>query len=171
MYAKCAAVEGAEREDEPLHQLRLDESTPNVKLIRTPRRRSTAVDRSALLGEPSHAENQQIADEATPLQNVPKAPVNENNLRYFQNAHSINWEEVLTNFYTIMNMKGKVAGIPTILKTWVGKEDEMVSSLMNKYEKTIPKKLLKYLQHVIQLTESRTDSSFRHPPPKVRMDL
>lgn len=170
VYAKCATAGTTDNEE--AHQLKLHEETPNVKLKRTPRKRASNADRSALLGEIGDVDNQSEATIGHAKgKTTEHAKPNENNLRYPQTANGIDWEEVLTNFYSIMNMPAKINGISTILKTWIGKEDEMLHSLVEKYEKTIPKKLMKYLQHILLLSETRTDSSFRKPLGKKRADI
>lgn len=85
------------------------------------------------------------------------------NLPKYKSATTIDYTEVLTNFYNIMSMQEKIGGIPTILKTWKNKEDIMIASLMQKYDKTIPPHLMTYLDHVHALAENHTESSFVKP--------
>jgi hypothetical protein len=49
------------------------------------------------------------------------------------------------------------------MKTWKGKEDIMIASLMQKYESTIPPHLASHLEHVHNLAENHTESSFVKP--------
>ncbi len=90
-------------------------------------------------------------------------PANPSTYHYYTSSEAIDWTEVLTNFYTVLELPGKINGIPTILKKWQAKEEEMLLQLMEKYSKEIPKKLNNYLQHIILLLETKTDSSFRQP--------
>jgi hypothetical protein len=160
VYAKCVPPEGGHDREE-IAQLKLDDETPNVKLKKSPRRRQSQLNTTT---QDSH-ETTSVPSPSSPSKSPsPSGAVtkNMNDLRYFNSSQNIDWVEVLTNFYNYMKMPGKVNGISTILKTWAGKEEEMLGSLIEKYEKQIPKKLMKYLQHVMNLLETKTESSFHH---------
>ncbi len=87
-------------------------------------------------------------------------PPKKKDFKYFRSARAIQWDEVLEIFYSHMNLHAKIGGIPTILKTWAGKEDIMIASLIQKYEKVIPTDLMEYLEHIHNLAETHTESSF-----------
>jgi hypothetical protein len=80
--------------------------------------------------------------------------------KYYRSARAIQWDEVLEIFYSHMNLHAKISGIPTILKTWAGKEDIMIASLLQKYEKVIPTDLMEYLDTIHNMAETHTESSF-----------
>lgn len=80
--------------------------------------------------------------------------------KQYSSARNINWPEELERFYIAMNMPEKVGGIKTILNTWAGKEDIMLSSLIEKYESTMPKSLLTRLEQLHLLMETATENSF-----------
>jgi hypothetical protein len=183
VYAQCSAVEENEsNHSDEESELALQEDTPNVKLKRSPRkqqqqqRNSQIADRSDLLGE---KDDHSVGSPKQHKKKAATTPVKPSldHLKHYKSASAIQWDEVLSNFYLTMNMPNKVNGIPTILKTWSGKEEEMLHSLIEKYEKEgkdIPKKLNKYFQHIFSLLETQTDSSFRKSPKssqKKRIEL
>jgi hypothetical protein len=181
VYAQCSAVEDNEsNHSDEENELALQDDTPNVKLKRSPRkqqRNSQIADRSDLLGEKDdHSIGSPNSNKKKKAVTPPVKP-SLDHLKHYKSASAIQWDEVLSNFYLTMNMPNKVNGIPTILKTWSGKEEEMLHSLIEKYEKEgkdIPKKLNKYFQHIFTLLETQTDSSFRKSPKqnqKKRIEL
>lgn len=88
-----------------------------------------------------------------------------------RSANAIDWRNELRQFYISLNMSEKIAGIPTILDTWKGKEDEMIGSIIEKYGNSIPRSSRKRLDELLGILERNTESSFRHrktPPPPGR---
>ena len=67
----------------------------------------------------------------------------------------IDWRNELRRFYLAINHPEKVTGIEDILKMWVGKEDQMLSSLLTKYKKIIPQDVYERLDQLHQLIESQ----------------
>jgi len=80
-------------------------------------------------------------------------------------AKTIDWREELKRFYIAIGMPEKIAGISTILSTWAGREEEMISSLMEKYRTHIPTQLSNHLEQLIAHLETHTDSSFVRGAP------
>ena len=54
---------------------------------------------------------------------------------------NIDWRAELVKFYNALNMPEKVDDLNNILKSWKGKEDLMLQSLMVKYHEIMPKEL------------------------------
>jgi hypothetical protein len=81
-------------------------------------------------------------------------------VKQYASAKNIDLTAELERFYVTMEMPEKVAGIKTILRTWAGKEDAMLASLMEKYESTMPKKQYKRLEKLQSLLEKQTENSF-----------
>jgi hypothetical protein len=103
---------------------------------------------------------------ATGQQQQPNSPVTTHSnkkgaFKAYRSAQAINWNEVLETFYIHMNLQNKIGGIPTIRRTWAGKEDLMLASLLEKYDRDIPDDLYHYLEAVHSLAETQTESSFR----------
>ena len=69
----------------------------------------------------------------------------------------IDWRNELRRFYLAINHPEKVAGIEDILKMWIGKEDQMLSSLLVKYKKIIPQDVYDRLDQIHQLLENQMD--------------
>lgn len=61
-------------------------------------------------------------------------------------------------------MPEKISSIDDILKTWEGKEDQMLAALLVKYKKLIPKSLLDHFDSLQNAMETQTESSFVHNP-------
>lgn len=80
--------------------------------------------------------------------------------RNYRNAKDIDWPEELERFYVAIKMPEKISGIKTILKTWSGKEDAMIASLIEKYQKSMPKDALARMEQLHLLLESNTETSF-----------
>ncbi len=76
------------------------------------------------------------------------------------NKASYDWTGELVRFYTAIKMPEKIPEIATILDTWEGKEDQMVGTLLTKYKKLIPSDLYQHLDHLHNLHETQTVSSF-----------
>jgi hypothetical protein len=76
---------------------------------------------------------------------------------------TIDWREEMKRFYIAIGMPEKIAGINTILSTWAGKEEEMLSSLMEKYRTLIPTQLSNHLEQLLSHLENHTESSFVKP--------
>jgi hypothetical protein len=55
-------------------------------------------------------------------------------------------------------MPEKIAEIPTILKMFKGKEDEMLGSLLTKYKKQMSPDLYEYLDHLHATFETRSEN-------------
>lgn len=77
---------------------------------------------------------------------------------------AIDWREEMKRFYIAIGMPEKIAGISTILSTWAGREEEMISSLMEKYRTLIPTQLRNHLEQLIAHLETHTESSFVRGP-------
>lgn len=73
---------------------------------------------------------------------------------------AINWRQELENFYISVNMREKVGGIPTILEMWMGKEDQMLNTLVDKYRDIVPSSTLAHVEHILNVMETQTESSF-----------
>lgn len=69
------------------------------------------------------------------------------------------WEGELVRFYTTLNLPEKIQDIPTILKTWSNREDQMIGTLLTKYKKQIPPDLFEYLDNLQNTIESKTVAS------------
>lgn len=72
----------------------------------------------------------------------------------------IDWREELKRFYVSINMAEKIASISTILQQWEGKEEQMLSSLAEKYKNQIPSHMMMHINQLIGILESQTESSF-----------
>lgn len=55
-------------------------------------------------------------------------------------------------------MPEKIAEIPIILKTFKGKEDEMLGSLLTKYKKQMSADLYEYLENLHATFETRSET-------------
>jgi hypothetical protein len=75
-------------------------------------------------------------------------------------AKHIDWKDEMKRFYMAIGMPEKIAGIPTILNTWAGKEEQMLASLMDKYQKSIPPQMNAHLELLLSHMETHTESSF-----------
>ena len=72
----------------------------------------------------------------------------------------IDWHKELKSFYLDLNMPDKIGTLPDILRTWRGKEEQMVSSLIIKYKQSISKQMMAHLKSLIIMAETGTESSF-----------
>ena len=80
-------------------------------------------------------------------------------------AHkTIDWREEMKRFYVAIGLPEKIAGINTILNTWAGKEEQMLSSLMEKYRSSIPPQMNAHLEQLLAQLETHTESSFVRGP-------
>jgi hypothetical protein len=75
----------------------------------------------------------------------------------------IDWKSELKRFYLSINMPEKIPSLDGILDTWAGKEDQMLSSLLVKYRKIVPKDVYLHFDQLHTLVETQTESSFVHP--------
>ena len=81
-------------------------------------------------------------------------------------AHkTIDWREEMKRFYVAIGLPEKIAGINTILNTWAGKEEQMISSLMEKYRASIPAQMSTHLESLLAHHETHSESSFVRGPP------
>ena len=84
-----------------------------------------------------------------------------NRLKYDTN-YSIDWKQELKRFYSVLKMPEKLTTIDEILVTWEGKEEQMLSALMVKYQKLLPQTLFEHFQDILNKIETQTESSFIH---------
>jgi hypothetical protein len=75
-------------------------------------------------------------------------------------SNMIDWHKELKSFYLDLNMPDKIGTLPDILRTWRGKEEQMVSSLIIKYKQSISKQMMAHLKSLIIMAETGTESSF-----------
>jgi hypothetical protein len=73
----------------------------------------------------------------------------------------VNWKHELKRFYLGVKMPDKVNSLDEILANWVGREDQMIISLVSKYRKVIPPALMEHLTQIQSKIETQTESSFR----------
>lgn len=79
-------------------------------------------------------------------------------------VRTIDWEAELAAFYEGVGAPQKIAGIPSILKAWAGREEQMLQNLAKKYDGQIPKKVQLQLERVYSYLETQTETSrARHP--------
>ena len=167
-----------------MSQLRLDESTPNVKLTRVPRPPvpppSAAIQPAQALAQPSNPQsstgpnisrppNASPANKSKPTANaalVQKSGMEPTEVRtkMTKGVKTIDWETELTDFYDAVGAPQKIPGIPAILKAWEGKEERMIQNLMKKYEGNIPKKTLSQLERIYSFLETQTEVSNQVSP-------
>jgi hypothetical protein len=82
---------------------------------------------------------------------------NDNTMTSFRN---IDWNDELRRFYIAIQKPEKISGITMILDAWVGKEDEMLQSLIDKYHDDIPNYMIVHLELIFDKIETGTESSF-----------
>lgn len=82
---------------------------------------------------------------------------NDNTMTSFRN---IDWNDELRRFYIAIQKPEKISGITMILDAWVGKEDEMLQSLIDKYHDDIPNYMIVHLDQIFDKIETGTESSF-----------
>ena len=82
---------------------------------------------------------------------------NDNTMTSFRN---IDWNDELRRFYIAIQKPEKISGITMILDAWVGKEDEMLQSLIDKYHDDIPNYMIVHLEEIFDKIETGTESSF-----------
>lgn len=191
VYQRCANVEAFEEDN--LENLRLDDSTPNVKLSRVPRPKLQQIksgenfENSGMLGKSDTTKKVNPMPSPTgiqrpPVVNVkgiqhqsqqglpsPMAPNADAQVRTktVKGVRTIDWEAELADFYDAVGAAQKIPGIPAILKAWAGKEEQMLQSLVKKYEGNIPRRTLAHLERVHQFFETQTEvSNNRSPGPR-----
>lgn len=174
-YSQCAPIDAVDNTD--LSKLRLEEKMPNVR-VKTKARREDFDSRAAIPRSPLSIENtsspiRSIAvggvsapmalRPSTTLPITSNAPMNTSSQGppLPRSAKAINWAQELEHFYTIMKMPEKIGGIKTILRTWAGKEDGMITSLLEKYDTSLPRPLIARLEQLQQLIETQTENSFK----------
>jgi hypothetical protein len=74
----------------------------------------------------------------------------------------LDWKNELKRFYLAIKMPEKLASIDDILKTWEGKEDQMLAAMIVKYKKLMPRSLLEHFDNLQSVLETQTESSFVH---------
>jgi len=77
----------------------------------------------------------------------------------FQN-NLFDWNDELRRFYIAINKPEKISGISKILDAWIGKEEEMLQSLIDKYHDDIPNYMRVHLDQIFDKMETGTESSF-----------
>ena len=62
----------------------------------------------------------------------------------------IDWAEELARVYRVMGMPEKISSINQILDIWTGKEDQMIRSLMQKYQQTMPPECIFHCNRILE---------------------
>ena len=74
--------------------------------------------------------------------------------------HSVDWKEELRRFYMSVGLRDKIPGIAKVLELWKGREEQMLSSLLDKYQDSMPPAMAEHLEQLCALLETHTESSF-----------
>lgn len=81
-----------------------------------------------------------------------------------ENNASIDWRAELHRLYEGIGMAEKTKEIDNILRTWAGKEDKMLDSLLTKYRRRMSQELYEHLENLHSFAETQTESSFVRGP-------
>ncbi|KAJ1430841.1 hypothetical protein B484DRAFT_47575 [Ochromonadaceae sp. CCMP2298] len=188
VYDKCMPQDASEFED--VDDFMIPRNSPHVRLTTAYRPhghhgQAIARKRSDLLGEPEEEAPRPPDDPtfvlvpASPVRRPPPAtPANtgapgyvgkpwSNSAKGFPGAggvvispRTVDWREELKRFYMSVGLPEKILGIPTILKTWANKEEQMLSALMERYEESIPPQMMHHLETLLAQLDAHTESSF-----------
>lgn len=86
------------------------------------------------------------------------------NMNNGSSFNKVNWFDELKRFYVAIQKPEKISGIKMILEAWTGREDEMLQSLIDKYQDDIPNYMHVHLEQIYNKIETGTESSFVKSP-------
>lgn len=173
--------------------MKLDETTPNVKLTRVPRPPvpppskaqqqadealngtmnsvNNTTNNGPVIGRPpntssptSNNRSRGGINQASPTTKNTSVEPTEVRTKVIKGVKTVDWEAELTDFYDSVGAAQKIPGIPAILKAWAGKEEQMIQNLIKKYEGNIPKKMLAQLERIYGFLETQTEVSNARSP-------
>jgi len=165
VYQSCAPIDAFDTVQ--IEELRITDNTPNVRLNKVSRSANQARDRSDMLGgnsdtatnrSPSRPSDQRAASANRNHRpgNTSSSPIK---FKIVKGVRTVDWSAELVEFYQAIGEAQKIAGIPAILKAWAGKEEEMLSNLVNKYKGRIPRHVLQHIDQITSHIETQTEAS------------
>lgn len=166
VYQNCAPIDAFDTIQ--IEDLRITDQTPNVRLNKVSRSAANQ-DRSAMLGQgsssdttnnrtPSRPNDQRAAaaNRGYRPDNSSSAPIK---FKTVKGVKTVDWGAELVEFYQAIGEAQKIAGIAAILKAWAGKEEEMLTNLVNKYKGRIPRHVLQHIDEITSHIETLTEAS------------
>lgn len=181
VYAQCAPAEDIEYSGDE-NDLKFTNDSPNVKLMKKNQSKPHKKDRSDLLGQSlssqqdnksKYSDDEEEKSESTMPTKGKESPSSSSVQQNFfsrllstgkkstdnKPSNTIDWAEELKRFYIDVNKPSKISGIKTILKTWHGREDLMLESLLEKYDNQMSSDLRDHLHEILLSYDNKTDNT------------